>query len=82
MYVYRKIKISSLWASLSPVSKVYGVFSNRDLPSTSGVQPREEAIIYKALVVSLTTVTIDLKKVIFDMVLVVVRSYDLWEFFI
>lgn len=40
-----------------PVSKVCGVFSNRDLPSTSGRQPKATAITYNVLRVSWTVFT-------------------------
>ena len=36
----------SSWDPLSPVSEVHDVFSNRDLLSTSGRQPRATAVTY------------------------------------
>lgn len=50
-------QVRSISDHLGPVSEGCGVFSNRDLISASGRQPRTIAVVYQVLVVSLAKMT-------------------------
>lgn len=60
---------------LGSVSEVYGIFSNRSLPSTSAKQQKETAVDY-VLVVSCTALTNNTKEVLLSDIEVFIRWSD------
>lgn len=78
----RHFQIGSSWIPLSPVSKYVGAYivqSNRDLPSTSGKQPRAIAITYTVWGVFSSPLTNNLKREYSCLVLRSLLVYDSQE---